>query len=1210
MIWRKHVLIWSSGANASRHHSVFAQATVRDDIELLNLLLRAPKKVGEPYVSQNLLTATTNGWLLGVLLLIRAGADGDYDNASALMYAVETGRTDIATAIVMGQKPPSGASLDRALSHIFSAPSIFINGNYDLIEVLLCGGPVGNAANEGLFTATLLDNVEIMELLLAHKADITYNGAAAIAHAIQHNRGDLVELLLQDRTLNPELASELVSRIPRAVPPADKVAILSKLLVNGASGTHCSELLVTAAEQNDLDTARLLISSQSQEGSAVCSVDYNAARCLKVAVSRNHLTMVRILALEGNPSKFSLSHALASMPANLRGDDQFMLIDTLLRAGAQGPEVDAVLVDAVNDRPRSHRLIKLLVHNGAVVTDHTLYGIVSQGAVDILEILLQGKVPSPLCALAIPVAMKINKLRIRYETIKLLLGPATAQGTESPHVSQAVIDILQNCPEDKPLLLLLCRDGKANVNLHDGLAIELAMKNNDPEILRMVLQSDGGLPNSATVERGLKCAIELQPTDPNRKQKIELLLRCAKPQNMMDAVLVHEIKSALASKQDPSVIQILLAAGANVNALDGAPVFWGIRDPVITDLLLSKPLTAQSFSVAFRHACGLHGLDRHSLCEKLLRAGATVDQVSMALFVVAKEGPPALPIMKLLLPQADINFKEGNALRGIVKQGFFEGLELLLNSSTVLPSTLTKVKAFETAMKLKDSQVRRAILRILLKVNIPKDTISDALITVPSHSDFQLAEMLLQAGASIEHNGGQAVLCAASLGQADILKLFVEGKLCDKPSMSTLTSGFSGAMTLKERDSESHHLIVQILLEAGMRGDVISAALIEAVKEGDPNLKMSELLCRVGQASVDWHEGEALDIATRSASIATLSLLLERQPSQEVLRRAYISAFQLPKETRYQVIQQLLEAGKSIDHCVANTLTSATREDPPDRRLIKLLLSYGAFDEGESLVHAATTLDSETLSLLVDTPKAVPYISSAFNQAVATESIWQSYKGVSIMELMLKSGATGDVVGQALCRAVDACKNATEGLPMDILDVLLHYGANVNFEQGLPLQRAALQVNVDVLQKLLPGATANSKAMSIPYLFKTCNDSTMLVRAMQAFIDSLNGDDEISITSFKHPDSTLTPVIFTALERFPKKPQILRALLDLGYDPNQWINRNWDPTMDPEPCPALCWALEQPEKKISNMNIELLIDEGGKFVGALFCSIPYTYARL
>lgn len=1128
--------------------------------------------------------------------MVRAGANGDDDNASALMYAVQTGNLGIATAIVMGQKPPSPVSLDRAIDLIFSLPPRFIADNHDLIDLLLCGGPLGNAANEGILKATILANVEIIRLLLEHSADINYNGAAAVAHAIRENRGDLVGALLQGQMLKAQIASELVGLIPSTAPSTDKVTILSKLLVYGASGVRCCELLDTAAEQNDLDTARLLISSRDQSGRPICSVDYDGARCLKTAVTKNYLPMVKLL-LEGTPSKGSLSTAFTSMPPNMKGEDQFAMVQTFLLGGVEGPAVDEALLAAINGEPKSHRLIELLVHSGALVADPTLYKIVSQGSLDILEVLLMGKVSAQACSLAIPMAIKIQNMRTRYHVINLLLGPAINSDTESPAITQAVIELLQAFPEDKPLLLLLCRDGKANINLHGGLAVELATRSNDLEVFNIVLKSGGCVGNSATIEKALKCAIELQTTDPNRKFKVEQLLQHAKPEHAMNETLVWEIKFVLtSSKQDLSVVQILLAAGADVNALDGAPVVWGARDPRIMDLLLFKRLSPSSFSKAFHHALSLDPLARYSLCEKLLRAGAPENPISSALSIVVKEGPPVIPLIKLLLPQADVNFNNGEAVLAVVQQAFIEGLDILLTPRAIMPSTPTKAGAFHMAMQLKNIEDRHAIITRLLNSGIPKNITSDALVAAVNVSDLPLVEALLRSGASIEHSGGHAIVRAASSGQADILKLLIGGKLCDKPSISTLASSFSGAMTLKEKDPKSCLLIVQILLEAGVRGDAVNAALVNVAKDGDANFEISESLCTIGKASVEWNKGEALDIATQSPAIKTLTLFLEQRPSEAVLSRAYRSAANLLKNHRYPIIQLLLKAGKSIDKHVSDSLTSATKEAPPDHQFIQLLLDHQAFDAGESITNAVRALDLETLTLLLSSPKAISYISSSFKDAIATSFTWKSRVELSVMKLLLERGASGDILGEALFKAVQNVHKSPEDLADQFIDLLLCHGADVNYKRALALQRAAVEVNVELLQKLLPGATSDSKAISIPYLFSTCNDSTRLVRAIQAFSDSLHGDDKFFITGFTHPDSQLEPVLFMALDCSPKDPRVLKVLLDLGYDPNQWKSRGMAPTMGSEPWPILCWAIEQPRKKISNTNIELLIDEGCKLL--------------
>lgn len=1120
-----------------------------------------------------------------------AGANTDYNGGSALKCAVETGRIDITTALALSRNPPSAVSLDQALESIFTAPPAVINNSYDIIEVLLCAGPEGNAVNEGLFKATVLENLNFIRLLLAHNADVNYDRAAAVGHAIQRNRRDLVGLLLQDQQLKAELASELVSKIPEIAPSEDKVTILSKLLVNGASGQNCSVLLITAADQNDIDTARLLL-ARDLNGFPIGSVDYSAGRCLQTAVARNYLEMVKLLALEGAPSKFSLTKAFSSIPSNLSKDCHYLMVQTLLRAGTEGPEIETELHAAVVAQHKSNRLIELLVQNGANVSHETLSSAVKQGAVEIIKILLTGNVSAETCISAIDLAMKQHTHKVRYTIIKQLLGPASAVDGEIPWAAQAVIEILQNYPEDMPLLRLLCHEGKANINLHDGLAVVLAARNGDPRVLDVVLQSEGGLPSAETIASALTTVIDLPLTDAHRRYRVESLLRRTRPQRTMDESLVKEIRSALAMKRDFGVIEVLLAAGADVNSFDGAPVFWAVRNPEITDLILSKRPNAQSLSVGFRQAIKLSDPERYELCEKLLRAGAVGEDIDKALCIAAKEGPAALPLLQLLLPCANVNYKDGRALRLVVQQGVLDGLDLLLTPGAVVPLPATKVSAFLEAMKVKNTKQRYSLIEKLLKAGVPRQIISDALVMAVNSSDLRLTGLLLESSASVDHNGGQAIRCAASLGEVSALKLLVEGKYGSKPTLSTLTSGFGGALALKGKDPEAYYLILETLLQAGAPEEAINPALVEAVKEGDRNLRLSELLYRKG-ASVEWNEGEALDIAVRSASLATLSLLLERQPSENVLKRAYRSTSTLSREKRSGIFGQLLAAGKSIDKHVANTLIDAVQEIPPDGQLIRLLLSHQVFDEGESMAHAAAMLDLETLTLLVDTPQATSFISSAFQNVMNTEFLWQSHKGLSIVELMLKNGAAGDTVGDALCHAVQKLGSEKDDLARDFLNTLLRYGADVNYQRGLALQGAVSQANVALIQKLLPGATTHTKAMALPYLFSNCEDTSRVLKAIQAFNDSLASDDEGFFFSFQHPDSQLEPVLFLALDKFPYKPQILRALLDTGYNPNQWKQYEREPSVGLEPWPLLCWALDQPKKKISNINLELIIEEGG-----------------
>ena len=142
-------------------------------------------------------------------------------------------------------------------------------------------------------------------------------------------------MLLEHHALSPETASELVRHIPRDASPSDRITVLSKLLIHGASGTNCNELLAVAADQNDMETAQMLVNyGKGQNKPPICSVDYNAANCIKLALIRNNLPMVKFLAHEGRASTFSLSNAFAAIPPNLSEESHFSVVETLLQVSS------------------------------------------------------------------------------------------------------------------------------------------------------------------------------------------------------------------------------------------------------------------------------------------------------------------------------------------------------------------------------------------------------------------------------------------------------------------------------------------------------------------------------------------------------------------------------------------------------------------------------------------------------------------------------------------------------------------------------------------------------------------------------------------------------------------------------------------------------------------------------------------------------------
>lgn len=622
------------------------------------------------------------------------------------------------------------------------------------------------------------------------------------------------------------------------------------------------------------------------------------------------------------------------------------------------------------------------------------------------------------------------------------------------------------------------------------------------ETLQLILQSHGGLPSAATVQRALKCATELPLTERHRRDKIETLLLGVKPQQALDDSLIEEIKFAAAatvSIQHLGVIQVLLDAGADVNARDGAPVWGSVNHPEIMDLLLSKRPNMTSLTKASQQAMNLPEPARCILSEKLWKIGVSGEVNSRSMVhLLKKEKETAIPMLRLLVLRADVNYKEGQAVRLVVKNMFIEGLDILLAARPIAPTAATKTAAFTEALAIQTLQVRLDIISKLLKAGIPKAVISGALVGAVTSGDFPLAELFLRHGASADHDGGQAVLFAANCGHNSILKSLVSGELCTKPSLPILTNAFMSAITaLKHKgDRETHFQVVKTLLEAGVNGDCINFALVESVKDGDVNLKLTQLLYDNG-ASAEHNGGEAVYIACKASYLQTLGLLLQRLVSEPVLKEAYILVAQLPNLQRYPVIEQLLKAGKAIDRQVINSLTHATQQNPPDRRLIQLLLSYYAYDEGQAMLHCSKSHDIETLELLVNSPQAVPFISTAFNDAMNNDMHWGSAKGIEIMRLLLEKGASGDSLSEALCKAASKSVTHKQVFATEFLPVLLQFSASVDYQDGRVLQWVTMQMNLDLGIKLLPYASTRSKAMALPHLLMAGNDPALILKFIQ-----------------------------------------------------------------------------------------------------------------
>jgi hypothetical protein len=268
---------------------------IKSNDELVGFMLRAPKWFSVPNVSHEFYCRQQRKIFCQSSYSSSTLGPMPITMKDRPFYLLLISNLAIATALLMSSGcPPTGALVDRAIEQVMQGQPHKVFESYDMLEALLCGNPVGNAKHEGLIKATMSSDHELVRKFLAYGADIKFNGAAAVGSAIKTNQVDMFMILLENQVLSPELTSDLVVQIPKRYPSANRVKILSKLISSGATGHEYSNLLITATEEDDMDTARLLVTSKDQEGLSISSVDFEASRCMVTAVTDEKLDFLKL----------------------------------------------------------------------------------------------------------------------------------------------------------------------------------------------------------------------------------------------------------------------------------------------------------------------------------------------------------------------------------------------------------------------------------------------------------------------------------------------------------------------------------------------------------------------------------------------------------------------------------------------------------------------------------------------------------------------------------------------------------------------------------------------------------------------------------------------------------------------------------------------------------------------------------------------------
>ena len=701
-------------------------------------------------------------------------------------------------------------------------------------------------------------------------------------------------------------------------------------------------------------------------------------------------------------------------------------------------------------------------------------------------------------------------------------------------------------------------------------------------------------------------------TTPTKATKVAALLRRTRDKELLNAVLFKEVQTLLTTAPPPrplTVLSALLAAGADPNAHKAAALCCAVKaaDPHIVDLFFtSAPITPQSLAAALPQSLNIpDAMDRLAFTRKLLAAGAPAKEANRALVYAVAAHPADHPLIALLAGHAEAG--EGEALRAAVKGGNAEVARLVLeksgsgNGGGYSAATLGAV--FTEAVEVADRGKRVVICRAVLKKGvgvIKGDVLAEGLVVAARDGDLELGGMLLDYGASVEYKDGQAVVEACGAGAEGVLGMLLGGK--GEVGMRTLVKGFQAATQVG--DLARRAAVFRLLLEKGVSGEAVDAQLVSAAKFGEEGEGLVRLLLEFG-ADVNFNSGEAIWNATRGAIMGSLKLLLgvekvgegHKKPSTATLLRSLKASRKLGRDPRYQVIGWLFDAGLPPCEEIDIALNRAVKDDP-DPRLVQLLLGHGAsslVNGCETLTDAAQLLLVDILALLLEADVPKKDLSWAFQQAFTpqTASTWLSEKGFQVANMLLEKGAEGESLALALSTAIDAYGTEKDAVAREFAGVLLRAEVDVNHEDGLVLQKATRKADSELIQQVLQRKpNAHAVSMAFPYIFEADLSEADTLHLLHLFLDYHDQGERLDVM-FAHPE--LEPVMFRAIDKFPRSLKIMQTLLDAGYYYDQTTTlRVMDDVDEDEQVNLLFWTLFQPQKRVSTAVIELLIDSGAK----------------
>ncbi|EAS32314.3 uncharacterized protein CIMG_03338 [Coccidioides immitis RS] len=1016
-----------NGADPNSCQEEFIENITSGNIPLVKLLLRAEKRLNISCLDEALPIVVSKGPLQLVIILLQQGANAD--SAGLFESVVEGGRIDLIAAFVSAKRPPSPASLSRALGVVLRGSTVVTEEQRLIIEMLLCAGASGENVNKILMRSISTNDGNLASTVVSYREVISYDPSDAIIEAVKKNDMEILSIIFNGK-LDSDCASALLakfSKVSVTLASSRKLWIVSTLVKYGATGSTSS-----------------------------CHV------------LKKNLQIFKKL-LGGKPSQPSFSlcfRLLPTLPPNLQLD----LASELLAAGAQGQEVDKTLARVFSDNVtlERHQFLELLVRHGADVNikdGYCFQEAARLGDIVSLSILLKGSLSELSLCRALTPASKLSPKELRFTIVDLLLSA----GARGPIVDAQLVELVQEIPVDIVLISLVLEKGEANINMDGGKPVHHACRKADYKLLELLLQYR---PTTKTLDAAFLTATSLE--DPAVRYEIcHKLLNAGVKGAMLDKSLICEQQSP---SSNMSLLELLIDHGANINFNNGAAIRNAIKQSDEQQLVLfaSRMPSRQTVMGGLELLLRTNTVKRYEMANILLNA--TDISVSEAL-------NPMLPevirldirnhrLLKLFIQHgASVDYQQGMAIRKSIDNDYIDACELLLGqpvSSDTLETVFGSCLAIEGPRRVQYT-------KLVLQAGFDGRCVDEALLKIVQEKpcDMDMVILLLAHGASVHFANSQCIVHAA-LSRDDLILRIILESVSDKIAVTyafgkTISAGITWL-------SASGLPTIELLLRHGATGEALNLALIAAVGNAAMNpevAKFVDLFLEFG-ARADYHDGRALRAAISKGQISLTKKIMDTCPSSKSLAIGLTCVFSsdLSEDVSLKLIEILTQNQADVDAVDTLWCSDGLQKESP------VLLCLQKWPRGtkilEKLLQSGMNVNQIT-SYTIENDHGLEHVSLLLWALLQPKQRISSYA----IECLLKHGAdpnfqsTGSWKSPLLIASIERTP--------DVVLQLIHHGADVSRGDAAgktPLFYASRRNQIDIIRHLIDaGATVDDGSL-------------------------------------------------------------------------------------------------------------------------------------